>query len=630
MCAKRGLLLRMSVFSSVRRRVVPAVVLAVAATPAYASGGELPSLVHDIGVALVLSGILAVLFARIKFPAIAGFILAGVVAGPLGLQQVTDLHNIDTIAQLGFVLLLFMIGLEIDLAKILGSGKTIILSGLIQYPLTIVFGFLAAKLLAIVGFGALLGGGLVPLYIGVVIGGSSTLLVVKLFQEAFELDTVPGRIALGVLVFQDIWAIVAVIIQPSLEAPEVLPILGSFAGIAILAVGAALVARAVMAVMFSWIAKTPELVVVGAISWCFAVVFAGANLNWLSEASLGIDAHLTVGSGMAALIAGATIANLPYSTEIVTKVGIVKDFFITLFFVGLGMTIPAPDSWAVPALAVVIALLAILARQVIFFPLFYFTGIDQRNAEVTAVRLSQISEFGLVISFLAVDLGHLSAELQSAIIFAFVLTALGTTPLYHAAYAIHARLGPFLSAIGFREPPEIEAKEEKQWRLALLGFHRVASSLLYDIARNDPALVHETVVIDFNVALHDRIREVGAHVEYGDLSNAETLLHAGVDRARIVVSTVPDDLMRGIDNRRLVESVRRLNPSAIIIANAVNLSDCDAIYEAGADYVFLSRIETAIALDEAIGAALNGTITEFRATRDKEYGKPGGRGEVLR
>jgi Kef-type K+ transport system membrane component KefB len=603
--------------------------LIAVARPALAAGEELPSLVHDIGIALLLSGVLAVLFARIRFPAIAGFILAGVVAGPLGLQQVTDLHNIDTIAQLGFVLLLFVIGLEIDLAKILGSGKTIIVSGLVQYPLTILFGVVVAELLAVIGFGPLLGD-LAPLYIGVVIGGSSTLIVVKLFQEAFELDTVPGRVALGLLVFQDIWAIVIVIIQPSLQSPEVLPIIASFAGIGILAVLAALVSRAVLPMMFSWIAKMPELVVVGAISWCFAVVFAGASFDPLFGHVFGFEPHLSVGSGMAALIAGATIANLPYSTEIVTKVGVVKDFFITLFFVGLGMTIPEPTSWMVPMLAVLIAVAAILARQLIFFPLLYFTGVDQRNAEVTAVRLAQISEFGLVIAFLGVDLGHITPELSGAIIFAFVLTALGTTPLYHAAYAIHGYVKPWLTALGFREPPKAEIKGDHEWRLALLGFHRVASSLLYDIARYDPALVKETVVIDFNVALHDRIREVGAHVEYGDLSNAETLLHSGVDRARVVVSTVPDDLMRGTDNRRLVESVRRLNPNAVIIANAVNLADCDAIYEAGADYVFLSRVETARALNEVIGKALNGSISQYRAARDKEYGKPGNRGEVLR
>jgi len=607
-----------------------ALVLTLTVTPAYAAGAEMSSLVHDIGIALFMSGILAVLFARVRFPAIAGFILAGVVAGPLGLQLVTDDHNINTIAQLGFVLLLFMIGLEIDFAKIMGSGKTIIVSGIVQYPLTIVFGFIVAKLLALVGFGALLGSNLAALYLGVVLAGSSTLLVIKLFQEAFELDTVPGRVSLGILVFQDIWAIVVIIIQPSLRAPEILPIVASFAGIAILAGLAAVVARTLLPLMFGWIAKTPELVVVGAISWCFAVVFLGTSFDPLTVSILNFNWHLSVGSGMAALIAGATIANLPYSTEIVTKVGVVKDFFITLFFVGLGMTIPAPEGWAVPVLAVVIALLAILARQLIFFPLLYFTGTDQRNAEVSSVRLAQISEFGLVIAFLGIELGHLTPDVSSAIIFAFVLTALATTPLYNAAYAIHARVAPLLTALGFREPPEVEAEEDKQWRLALLGFHRVASSLLYDIARNDPQLVSETLVIDFNVALHNRIREVGAHVEYGDLANDETLLHAGVDRAKVVVSTVPDDLLRGVDNRRLVHTVRKLNPSAIIIANAVNLSDCDAIYAAGADYVFLSRVETARSLTEVIGEALNGALSEYRTAREAEAGKPGGRAEVLR
>jgi voltage-gated potassium channel Kch len=154
--------------------------------------------------------------------------------------------------------------------------------------------------------------------------------------------------------------------------------------------------------------------------------------------------------------------------------------------------------------------------------------------------------------------------------------------------------------------------------------------LLYDIARDDPTLAADTLVIDFNVALHGRIRELGAHVEYGDLSNADTLRHAGIESAKVIVSTVPDDLMRGTDNRRLVESVRRLNPGAIIIANAVNLADCEAIYAAGANYVYMTRIEAARGLWEAIGEALNGTLEKFRTARDAETEKPSSRGEALR
>jgi voltage-gated potassium channel Kch len=168
-----------------------------------------------------------------------------------------------------------------------------------------------------------------------------------------------------------------------------------------------------------------------------------------------------------------------------------------------------------------------------------------------------------------------------------------------------------------------------RYRLALLGFHRVASSLLYDIARKEPELARETLVVDFNAQIHGRIREFGAHVEYGDLSNPETLMHAGIDRADVVISTVPDDLLRGVDNKRLVESVRRMNPKAIIIANAVGYPDAEAIYAAGADYVYLSRLETARGLGEAVGRALNGTISQLRAERAEADLKPAARNEAL-
>ncbi len=602
----------------------------VVSTPAFASEGAMPALVHDIGIGLLLSGILAILFARLHLPAIAGYILAGVVAGPLALGLVTDPDNINTIAQLGFVLLLFVIGLEMDLGKIIGSGRAILLTGLLSYPLIAIFGFVIAQLLLFVGLGSIIGRGLGPLYIGVVIAASSTLLVVKLFQEAFELDTVPGRVALGLLVFEDLWSIVVIILQPSLHEPHVLPILASFVGIGLLAVLATVVARTVIPIGFRWIAKVPEIILVGAICWCFAIVFAGANFDFVTEKLFGMQMHLNVGSGMGALIAGATIASHPYSTEIVTKVGVVKDFFVTLFFVGLGLGIPEPSGPGVLLLAVAIAIAAIAARQLVLFPLLYFNGVDQRNAEVTSVRIAQISEFSLVIAFLGTDLGHLSKDLSSAIIFAFVLTAIATTPLYRSAYKIHAAVAPMLRALGFKDPPAAAAQEEDAYRLAILGFHRVASSLLYDIARNDPDLAAKTLVVDFNVALHDRIRAVGAHVKYGDLANPETLHHAGVDKAEVVVLTVPDDLLRGIDNRKLVENVRRINPQALIIANAVSFPDCQAIYEAGANYVFLSRLDTARELGTAVGEALNGNLAPYRTARETEDGKPATRQEVLR
>jgi Kef-type K+ transport system membrane component KefB len=599
---------------------------------AWAAGGEMPSLVHDIGIAFLSAGALGVIFTRLKIPSIAAFLVAGVLIGPIGLKLVTNAENIDTIAQLGFIFLLFLIGLEIDFKRILSSGKAIIVTGLLQYPLTILFGVIAVKLMLLLG----IGGALLAesphaaLYIGVIIAGSSTLLVVKLFQEHFELDTEPGRLALGILIFQDIWVIVAIIIQPNIENPELGMIAMSFLGIILLSLFTVIAAVTVVGRAFTWIAKQPELTMLGALAWCFIVVFVGINLDVIMEYTYGRNFHMAVGSGMGALIAGASIANLPSSTEIITKVATVKDFFITLFFVALGISIPAPEGMDVIVLAVALAVVAIVARQVIFFPLFYWSNVDQRNAEVTSVRLAQISEFGLVIAFLGVKLGHLTPAFTSAVIFAFVITALATPFLYGRAYEIHGWIRPVLEKIGFKAPPELQLEKAGEFKLALLGFHRDASSLLYNLQQSDPELVHETLVVDFNVALHGAIAETGAHVHYGDLSNSETLHHIGLNNARIVVCTIPDDLLRGINNRSLVRMVRGLNPDAVIIANAVSLDQVPLIYAAGANYVYMSRFEAATALDEAVHEALKDRIDVFREKSAKKNFYTDERSEVLK
>ncbi len=468
------------------------------------------------------------------------------------------------------------------------------------------------------------------IYIGVIIAGSSTLLVVKLFQEHFELDTEPGRLALGILIFQDIWVIVAIIIQPNMQNPELGLIAMSFLGILLLSLFTVVMSIALVGRAFAWIAKSPELTLLGALSWCFVVIFVGVNLDHLMDLVYGRNYHMAVGSGMAALIAGASIANLPSSTEIITKVATVKDFFITLFFVALGINIPAPEGLDVLILALALAAVAVLARQFVFFPLLYFCNVDQRNAEVTSIRLAQISEFGLVIAFLGVKLAHLSPAFTSAVIFAFVITALATPLLYGKAYEVHAWIRPLLERLGFKAPPELLMEKASEYKLALLGFHRDASSLLYNLQQSNPELVHETLVVDFNVALHDAIAATGAAVHYGDLSNFQTLHHIGLNNARIVVCTIPDDLLRGISNRSLVRVARNLNPTAVIIANAISLDQIGPIYQAGANYVYLSRFETAHALEEAVHEALQDRIDVHRDKSAQKHRYSQERREVLK
>ena len=615
---------------SISRLLFIGCLLALFPVSVWASTGGLPSLVRDIGLCIVFAGLLAIVFVRLKIPEIAAYLVAGVLVGPIGTQIVTDPGNIETISELGLILLLYLIGLEIDVRKLLASGRILIVSGLLQYPLCVAFGVVVTKLLLMLGIGGeLLSGSYAPLYIGFVVAASSTLLVVKLFQETFQLDTEAGRIALGLLIFQDIWAIGVIAVQPNFSAPELAPILLSFLGIAVLAALAMFIARFIIPIGFKWVAKKPEVVFAAAISWCFMIVLLGVYLDVLTSWFFKFDLHMSVGAEMGALIAGATIASLPYSTEIISKVSVVRDFFVTLFFVGLGMTIPMPEGINVLMLAALLAVIAVVARYVVIFPLFYFSGLDRRNSMVTSIRLGQISEFSLVICFIGMQLGHISGALTSAVIFAFVITALFTPLMFDKADAIHDSLSKLLGKMGFREPLQKQAGEHESYSLALLGFHRTASSLLHDIGRDHPEMLASTLVVDFNVNLHSKIAALGVAVKYGDLCNAETLHHSGVDRAQVVVCTIPDDVLKGTSNRKIVKGVRHINPGAVIIANAIELSESQALYEAGADYVFLHRVETARAVEDAVEKALSGEIEEYRLSVEALYGEWHKREEIM-
>jgi hypothetical protein len=215
------------------------------------------------------------------------------------------------------------------------------------------------------------------------------------------------------------------------------------------------------------------------------------------------------------------------------------------------------------------------------------------------------------------------------VIFAFVITALTTPLLYNKAYDIHGWIRPILEKIGFKAPPELKVESGTQYKLALLGFFREASSLLHNLERDNPDLLKETLVVDFNVAIHEAIAATGATVKYGDLSNADTLHHLGLAHSQVIVCTIPDDVLRGIDNRTLVELVREMAPSAVIIANAVSLAEVENIYQAGADYVYMARLEAADSLATAIDQALENRIDVHRERHIHRHGHHDSRKEVM-
>jgi Kef-type K+ transport system membrane component KefB len=595
--------------------------------PLLAAGGGVPPIVTSIAFAFIAAAVLAILCERIRLPSIAAFIFAGLVIGPVGLELIHEPEQIETIAGLGLVLLLFLIGLELDLNALLASGRTLIVTGLLQVPLTVGLAFAVFVATSALGLGT---GLYPPLYLALACGFSSTLLVVKVLHDRLQIDTVDGRLCIGLLIFQDIWAIVVLALQPNLEDFDVAPLAGTFLGVGLVIAVAWAVTRYLLPPAFRLVAKSPELVVTLALGWCFGLgMFAGQLGPWAHALALPLEPSVSMELG--ALIAGTSIATFPYAHEVVAKVGNLRDFFITLFFVALGMSIPIPDGPAVLLAALALAGIMFLLRYVVFLPLLYFNGLDRRHALTTATKLAQLSEFALVIAYLGLALGHIDGQFVSIVIFAFVLTAILTPLLFRLADPLYNKLAKPLGWLGFRDDHQVaEANHDHAPpRLVFLGFHRLASSLLQDLQSMHPTIIPDTLVVDFNVAIHDSIRARGPRVIYGDISNPATLQGSGVTHADVIVCTISDDILKGITNLELTRQLRKIAPGAVLLVNAVRLRDIPSIYAAGANYVFSWRTEASIGVVPAICAALNGGIEGFVDSRQREFGDPTHRDEVL-
>lgn len=585
-----------------------------------ASAGANP-LVEELGMCLLAAGFLSAFFERLRVPTIAALLVAGVALGPVGLGVIHSADNIETIAGLGLTLLLFVIGLEVNPRSLLASGRTLLVTGALQVPVTAGVAFALFFALA-PALSPQLEGRYTILYLALACAFSSTLLVVRFLQERRVLDTVSGRLAVGLLVFQDVWAIVILALQPSFESPQLAPIVLTFLGIFLLVVLAALTARFALPHVFGVVAKAPELVVSVALSWCFAVALTGAHLGSLLEL-IGISTPISVSMEMGALIAGMTLASFPYHHEVAAKVAHLRDFFVTLFFVALGMSIPVPDGAQVLGLALLLGGVAVLLRYVVFMPVFYFAGLDRNNAVDASTKLAQISEFCLVIAYLGVKAGHIDERIASVVIFAFVLTAVATPGLFSLANTLPARLGPLLGKLGFADPALSSVRSQGmhlQPSIVILGFHRVAAALLQDVGRQRPDLLPEITVVDVNVRAHETIRREGVRVLYGDAGNPEALRHAGIPECQLVISTVADELLHGTSNEAIVRAVRSVAPNVMLFACASRASHVEKLYAAGASYVFMPSTETANGVLAAGLAALGGELEGFRATRESACG----------
>ncbi len=557
------------------------------------------NVLRDIGIAIPAAAVIALAFHLARMPLMLGYLTAGVLLGPhLGLGLIADAASIATLSEIGLILLMFILGLEIDLHKLVQAGRAVIVNGVTQFAGCVALGL---------GFFALLGarngGGSFELtYLAMAAALSSTLVVVKLLSDRMELDTLTSRITLGVLVLQDLWAIAFLAVQPNLSDLRVASLATSMGKAALLVLVGVTAASRLLPAVFRRAARQPELLLVSATAWCAAMC--------------GLAGYLRLSLEMGALVAGIAVATFPYHVDIVAKVSALRDFFVTLFFVSLGLQIPVPTG---PVLALTAAIVAfvLVSRVLTVFPVLYAMRYGVRASLIPAVNLSQVSEFALVVTALGVGHRHVRPELLSAFVLAMVATALLSAAAIPRTEAIVRRIRPLVARLGLRdeilEQGSGESASHPAPQVVLLGFYREASSLLQELLnRHPPEARKRFLVVDFNPESNRRLHDAGVRCVYGDVSHVDTLRHLRLEEARVLVCTIPDHQLKGITNVELAVVLRGLAPEATIVVTAETLASARAMYEAGADYVFTPRLLAASYLAELVEHVQAGTDGPFR------------------
>jgi Kef-type K+ transport systems, membrane components len=567
----------------------------------------MPQLVIDIALCIIAAWIAGVGAHLARQPLLLAYLLAGFIIGPSVLKWVTG-PSITTISEIGLILLLFMIGLELDLKKMFSAGKAITITGLVQIFGSIALGwvffaipiFMTSKLEA--------------LYLSVAAAMSSTIIIVKVLYDKHELDTLAGRITLGIMVLQDLVTIMFLAIQPNLGDPRISALALAFGKVFLLIGIGYVMSRFILPPLFRFVARMPELVLIGALAWCFALA--------------GFAGQIGLSSAMGALIAGVMVSTFPYTLDVVAKVTSLRDFFVTLFFVGLGMGIPRP-SWELLLLMLLFSAFLVGSRLVTIFTPLYMMKMGHRASLIPAINFCQLSELSMVLLALGAKTGDVSERSMGIATLAFAFLAVDSTYAMMASDTILRKISPWLTRLGMKDLPEeasVAGVTTSNRRIYMLGFYWTASSFLDQIIREKPTLLPEIQVVDFNPRVIEQLRRRNVQVVYGDISQRDVLLKAGIENAEIIICTLPNIILKGTSNFKLLRQLRELTPKAQIVVHSDTLADIPKLYEAGASYVSAPRLLEASDLINVIEAASKGLLED---KRKEQFERLEGRDEVI-
>lgn len=532
------------------------------------------ALITDILVVLSAAVAAALIFEKAKLPTLLGFIVAGTLIGPSGLGILQNIDRIRWIAELGMVFLLFAIGLEFSFAKIRGIGRFAFVGGFCQIGLTI--GVVTAVALW-AGLTAAQG-----LVIGFAVALSSTAVVLRHLMERAEADTQHGRIAVAILIFQDIAVAPFLAFLPLLTAGSGGQ--ASMGPIAVKAVlffgGVGLLSSGVLSRMIRRIALTRsrEILLLAILAFSFGTA--------------SISQAVGLSKPLGAFLAGVLIANTDYRHQIGNDIAPFRQVLVSIFFVSLGLLFDVRFFASHAAMVMGLAAASLALNMVIVSGIVLAFGYSPRVALTTGLLLAQIGEFSFLFLNAAKFYGIIG-EFVHATLFTSAVITLFASPIFFRLVAPIGRWTQKHAVLGLH-PAEKSRSDNRELKnhVVICGFGHTGRDLAGSLKEEGIPLI----VIEMNPHHLEAAKALGYEALYGDAANQEALKRAGADKARAIVVSFGDSSSL----ERIALAAQEMNRDALLIVRTRFERDAASLYEAGADGVVIEEIEASMELTRLV------------------------------
>lgn len=512
-------------------------------------------IIYSLSMILMIAFIFSVLAKLLNQPLIISYIFSGLVIASLKNFSLPYPEIFTLFSQFGIAFLLFIVGLHLNPTVFREVGKASFLVGITQIILTAILSFFVCLKL---GFNLIS-----SFYIAAAITFSSTIIVTKILSDKQEIDSLYGKISVGILILQDIVVLLLFIFIPHStnlikSSPEFLFFIIS------LLIFLIIFSMTFLKKIMKFVSNNQELLFLFSLSWCFLLVTLFYKLG------LGME--------IGALMAGITLSTSPYHLEISSKVKSLRDFFLIIFFINLGLGLGKENIISLIKPALILSAIVIIFKFLIILFMLSILGYTLRTSFFTGIHLGQISEFSFVLAAIGTSMNILSQQVYSMIVFVGLITIFISTYFMYSCEKIYNVLKNPLKIFEKKKNKKLE-EEKKIYSYILIGYNRTGFSILKCVEQ----ITNNFIVVDYNPDIIKKLEKRKIPCVYGDINNEEILNRININKAKVIISTVPDFE----SNLFLIRKIRSENKEAIIIVTARQIQEALELYNKGADYVIL-------------------------------------------